>query len=122
MPRKIISNIQKTNGDAAERIAAQFLSKQGYTLLERNFQCRAGEIDLIMRHGRTYVFVEVRYRTNRSRGSASESVTQYKYQRCLKTAQYWLMKHNLSSSQYQIDVVAIDGRLKEDNITWLAAV
>ncbi|MBM6549879.1 YraN family protein [Marinomonas ostreistagni] len=122
MPRKITSNIKKTNGDAAERIAEHFLTQQGYVLLERNFNSKVGEIDLIMRSGHTYVFVEVRYRANSSRGSASESVTHYKYQRCLKTAQYWLMKNNLANSQFQIDVVAIDGRLRADNITWLAAV
>lgn len=122
MRKKITSNLKNTNGAIAERIAENFLVSKGYELLERNFSSRAGEIDLIMRHRHMYVFVEVRYRANATRGSASESITQYKYQRCLKTAQYWLMKHQLEHSQYQIDVVAIDGRLTEDNITWLPAI
>lgn len=110
------------NGAMAERIAEHYLCKHGYIFIDRNFHSKVGEIDLIMRNGHTYVFVEVRYRANGSRGNASESITHYKYQRCLKTAQYWLLKNNLANSQYQIDVIAIDGRLREENITWLIAV
>lgn len=115
-PRKI------SDGIKAERIAERFLCRHGYRLIERNFHSRVGEVDLIMRWQDVYVFVEVRYRATTSRGNASESITPSKYQRCLKTAQYWLMKNKLLNSQYQIDVIAIDGSLMIHNITWLQAV
>lgn len=51
-------------GNAAEKIAATFLQQKGLTLVEKNFRCKYGEIDLIMREGKTLVFVEVRLRSN----------------------------------------------------------
>ncbi|SBS27302.1 hypothetical protein MAQ5080_00777 [Marinomonas aquimarina] len=123
MLRKVISPRKKLNdGAAAEQLAERYLVEQGYQCIARNFHSRVGEVDLIMRHGNTIVFVEVRYRANTSRGTASESVTKHKYLRCLKTAEYWLTKNNLQNSQYQIDVIAIDGQLSVDNLHWLQAV
>lgn len=122
MQNKNTGNQKRTDGQKAEALAEAFLIKQGYRPLERNFHSRAGEVDLIMHKPGAYVFVEVRYRANASRGRAAESITQHKYTRCLKTAQYWLIKHHLSGSQFQIDVVAIDGALLEENISWLPAV
>ena len=62
-------------GEMAEQVAAEFLAGRGLKLIERNYRCRFGEIDLIMRHGPTLVFVEVRYRRNDSFGGAVESIT-----------------------------------------------
>lgn len=124
MLKRVISRNRKTssNGEKAERLAEHFLTLQGYQPIARNFHSRVGEVDLIMRHQSTYVFVEVRYRADSSRGSASESITQNKYRRVLKTAEYWLIKNNLQHSQYQIDVIAIDGSLDLQHINWLQAV
>ncbi len=122
LKRNTLKNRKHADGQQAEALAEAYLIKQGYQPLERNFHSRVGEVDLIMRQHNTYVFVEVRYRANASRGKAVESITQHKYQRCLKTAQYWLMKHHLSGSQFQIDVIAIDGSLDEQHITWMPAV
>lgn len=122
MRSKNTGNQKRTDGQRAEALAESFLIKHGYRPIERNFHSRAGEVDLIMQKPGAYVFVEVRYRANASRGKAAESITQHKYMRCLKTAQYWLMTHHLSGSQFQIDVVAIDGALQEENISWLPAV
>ncbi|SBT18638.1 hypothetical protein MGA5115_02785 [Marinomonas gallaica] len=123
MLKKVISPRKKSSdGEKAERLAEQFLVSQGYVAIARNFHSRVGEVDLIMQHRSTYVFVEVRYRANATRGSASESITAAKYRRILKTAEYWLMKNNLQHSQYQIDVIAIDGLLDLHHIDWLQAV
>ena len=123
MLRKVISPRRKRNdGAKAEQLAEHYLVQQGYQFIARNFHSRQGEVDLIMRNGPTIVFVEVRYRAAASRGSAAESITKQKYLRCLKTAEYWLIKNNLQSSQYQIDVIAIDGPLDINNIHWLKAV
>lgn len=122
LKRNTSKNQKRADGQQAEALAEAYLIKQGYRPVTRNFHSRVGEVDLIMQKNTTYVFVEVRYRANASRGKAAESITQHKYMRCLKTAQFWLMKHHLSDSQFQIDVIAIDGGLYEENITWLPAV
>ena len=125
MLRKAISLTKKQiDGSKAERLAEQFLLQQGLELIERNAFCRVGELDLIMRSPSTQsiIFVEVRYRANLKRGSASETITRQKFLRCLKAAEFWLMKHNMQQSQYQIDVIAIDGTLSFSNIRWLQAV
>ncbi|MCG8083044.1 MAG: YraN family protein, partial [Candidatus Thiodiazotropha taylori] len=62
-------------GEAAEQLAVDYLSRRGLKLVTRNFRCKVGEIDLIMREKRTLVFVEVRYRQSDDYGSALESIT-----------------------------------------------
>lgn len=70
-------------GALAEEAAAEFLKERGFSSLERNYSCRFGEIDLIMRDGHTLVFVEVRYRRNKSFGGAIESITVAKRQKAV---------------------------------------
>ena len=77
-------------GALAEAAAAQFLTGRGLRLLERNYRCRFGEIDLIMSDGRTLVFVEVRYRRNKSFGGALESITGAKREKLLRAARHYL--------------------------------
>lgn len=124
MLRSITSRTKKQiDGAKAEEFAKHFLKKQGYRLIEKNFHCRGGEIDLIMLNpANSYVFIEVRFRRNLTHGSALESITTHKYKRCLKAAQYWLMKNNLLNHQYQIDVVAFDGHLNEESLIWLKGI
>ena len=80
-------------GEAAEKIAATFLQQQGLTLLEKNFRCKYGEIDLIMREGKTLVFVEVRLRSNNNFGGAAMSITPAKQQKLSRTAELYLQTH-----------------------------
>lgn len=77
-------------GEAAERRAAEFLCGQGLILVERNYRCRFGEIDLILRDGKTLVFAEVRMRRNRDFGGAAESITTAKQQKLLRAARHYL--------------------------------
>jgi putative endonuclease len=77
-------------GAEAESRALSFLEGQGLELLERNYRCRMGEIDLIMKAGETLVFVEVRERSNRNFGGAGGSITPYKQDRILRAARYYL--------------------------------
>ena len=72
-------------GALAEAAAAEFLAGRGLRLLERNYRCRFGEIDLIMSDGRTLVFVEVRYRRNKSFGGALESITVAKREKLFRS-------------------------------------
>jgi putative endonuclease len=81
-------------GQLQEQIAAEYLTARGLELLFTNFQCRLGEIDLIMQDNNTLVFVEVRYRRSAKFGSAVESVDRRKQNRLLRCAQYFLISHN----------------------------
>lgn len=65
---------KRQTGSHYEETAAAFLTSKGYRVLERNFRCRQGEIDLICRHGRYLVFAEVKYRSGLSMGSPAEAV------------------------------------------------
>ena len=80
----------RERGRAAEDIAAIFLQQQGLTLLERNYQCRFGEIDLIAREHSTLVFVEVRMRSSAAFGGAAASITAAKRDKLLRTARHYL--------------------------------
>jgi putative endonuclease len=77
-------------GAEAERIAAAYLQQQGLTLVERNYRCRFGEIDLIMAENDTLVFVEVRMRASNAFGGAAASITAAKQTKLLIAARHYL--------------------------------
>jgi putative endonuclease len=77
-------------GAQAELIAAQYLQGQGLKLVEANYRCRFGEIDLIMRESDTLVFAEVRQRSRNDFGGAAASIDTRKQQRIILTAQHFL--------------------------------
>lgn len=108
-------NKRKT-GEAYEEQAAQFLEKQGLHILERNFRCRFGEIDLIARDGKSYVFVEVKYRSGNISGSAAEAVTKIKQRRICRAAVYYLSTRCRSTElPCRFDVIGIDG----EQLCWI---
>jgi putative endonuclease len=80
----------RERGRRAEDIAATFLQQRGLTLVERNYRCRFGEIDLIARDGDVLVFVEVRMRTSRAFGGAAASITAAKRGKLLRTARHYI--------------------------------
>lgn len=77
-------------GKSAEDAALNYLEKQGLVLVTRNYRCRQGEIDLVMRDGRSLVFVEVRYRSSQRFGGALESVNGIKQQRLVHAGGHYL--------------------------------
>lgn len=79
-----------SKGAEAERQAAEFLLQRGLALVDKNYRCRYGEIDLIMREGSTLVFVEVRMRSRADFGGAAASIDAAKRGRLLRTAQHYL--------------------------------
>ena len=98
-------------GAVYEEQAAEYLQAHGYQILERNFRCRAGEIDLSAREGRTLVFLEVKYRRTDSCGSPAEAVTPGKQRTICQVADYYRMLHRISEKQnIRFDVVAIQGK------------
>ena len=85
-----LSNLK---GLKAEHKALRYLKKQGLKLVTRNFACKAGEIDLIMLHDETLVFIEVRYRSSVSFGSAAGTITRHKQDKVRKTANIFRLKN-----------------------------
>jgi len=77
-------------GALGERLAAEHLAERGYRIVERNFRCRMGEIDLIARRENELVFTEVKLRKDASHGEAREFVTSSKQRKLLLTAEYYL--------------------------------
>ena len=77
-------------GAQAEEFAARFLQRHGLSLLQRNYRCRGGEIDLIMQEGATLVFVEVRLRSRGDFGGAAASIDHRKQQRLALAARHYL--------------------------------
>ena len=96
-------------GQYAEQAALAFLQGQGLKLVERNFRCRRGELDLIMRDGATLVFVEVRYRADRRFGGALASIGSGKRRRLRAAAEYYLQGLHRAPPPCRFDVVAMDG-------------
>lgn len=104
-------------GKAAEDLAADYLVEQGLTLVDRNYRCRFGEIDLILRDGKTTVFAEVRLRSNSRFGDGAASVTPQKQQRLIATAHHYLAGQS-GSPACRFDVIAMD-RVDPSCINWI---
>lgn len=96
-------------GKEQEEKAVAELERKGYDILEKNFRCRIGEIDIIARHQGYLVFIEVKYRKNDRSGYAAEAVTQKKQQIISRVADYYLRTHYKVIPACRFDVVAIDG-------------
>jgi putative endonuclease len=79
-----------TRGAQAEQHAARFLQRQGLKLVQQNYRCRYGEIDLIMQDGNTLVFAEVRLRSRSDFGGAAASINASKRVKLVRTAQHYL--------------------------------
>ncbi len=90
-----------------ESIAAQALAAHGYVIVEQNWRCPEGEIDLVTRDGDVWAFVEVKTRISEKFGSPEEAVTNPKQSKMLKAALAYLSEHDLSAAPWRIDVVAI---------------
>ncbi|MEJ2552669.1 MAG: YraN family protein [Gammaproteobacteria bacterium] len=107
-------------GKAAEDQACRFLRARGLEFVARNYRCRHGEIDLIMRHGRDLVFVEVRYRGNRRFAGGAETVDRRKQSKLTATAMHYLQSHpDAAARPARIDVVAIDTASGENHLQWI---
>jgi putative endonuclease len=102
-------------GARAEQLAAQFLQRHGLKLVQTNYHCRFGEIDLILRDKETLVFAEVRQRSRSNFGGADASIDAHKQQRLILTAQHYLT--SLSRiPPCRFDAVLLDAA---ENIEWV---
>ncbi|MGM0633335.1 MAG: YraN family protein [Pseudomonadota bacterium] len=110
-------NSNRQRGMTMERYAACYLEQQGLLPITANYQCRVGEIDLIMRDQDTLVFVEVRYRRSEQHGTATETVTSYKQCRLIRCARHYLMQQRLHETMAcRFDVVGIRA---DGSIEWI---
>jgi putative endonuclease len=101
-------------GNAAEELACIFLQQKGLKLVERNFRCAYGEIDLIMQDVKTLVFIEVRLRSSADFGGAAMSINQTKQQKLKRTAALYLQTHGDSACRFdailmsKVDINALE--------------
>lgn len=106
-----MSDPRRATGATGEDLAVAYLLKQGFRLVERNWRCGMGELDVIARDGSTLVFVEVRTRRGNAHGSAEESITLSKQRRLQRLAEGYLQQLELKGKAWpgawRIDVVAI---------------
>ena len=98
-------HIKKELGNIGEQIAVEYLEKKRYQILERNFYCRQGEIDIIATEQNQIIFVEVKARTNVKYGRPAEAVNSQKQAHIVKTAQYYVCKNTLENKKIRFDVV-----------------
>lgn len=103
-----MSNERQKLGRWGEQLAAEYLESQGYKLLERNWRCRRGEIDLVAQAGDVLVFVEVKTRRGRNYGTPEEAITSYKSKRLLELSQRYLLERDLDDVEWRVDLVAVE--------------
>lgn len=97
-------------GTGKEKTACEYLEKNGIKIIERNFRCKLGEIDVIGSDGAYLIFFEIKYRKNDTKGYAPEAVGYKKQKRICKVSDYYRMIHGCpADTPIRFDVVAIDG-------------
>ncbi len=109
----------RISGAYYESKASHYLSQQGLSIIDRNFSCRGGELDIIAQENERLVFVEVRYRKNKHYGGAAASVDKKKQAKLQKAAIAYMKSKKLNSEHtyYRFDIIAFEG--SENNINWI---
>ncbi len=104
----------RKNGNDFENLAAKYLKEQGMSIIKQNFYCKMGEVDIIAKDGNYLVFVEVKYRKSKSKGTAAEAVTFNKMKKISRCADcYMMLTRQSSNTSVRFDVIAIEeGHLK----------
>ena len=100
---------RRQKGSLYEKKVAQFLVDKGYHILEMNYRCRIGEIDIIAREAEYLVFIEVKYRKNLAKGLPQEAVNLRKQRIISKVADYYCMTKGLYGCPCRFDVAAVLG-------------
>ena len=99
---------RKDTGALGEKLAQNFLKKRGYRILETNYRCPEGEMDIIARHKDYLVFIEVRSKKSLQFGSPEESVTSAKKEKLRAVAEHYLQTHDKLPLLWRIDFVAVE--------------
>jgi len=113
---KLFRKTTKSIGDHGEEQARNYLKKHNVRIVESNFKCKAGEIDIIAMHHDSILFVEVKYRKQIGYGTPAEMVTRAKQKKIISTAQLYLQKHpELANKACRFDVISIH----QNDINWI---
>ncbi len=102
-----MTQARRALGASGEEAVAAWYTSQGYEVVERNWRCRDGELDLIVRRGRTFVFCEVKTRTSDAFGAPVEAVTRSKQVRLRHLAARWLEDAPLRPTEIRFDVASV---------------
>ena len=103
-----MSDYRQKLGRWGEQLAAKRLEAKGYVLLDRNWRCPRGEIDLVAKDGDVLVFVEVKTRRGRSYGTPEEAFTRSKSKRLLELGQRYLLERDIEDVEWRVDLVAVE--------------
>lgn len=106
-PGGVPYRVARAVGDYGEQVACEHLSRCGYEVLDRNWRCAAGELDVVARKDGVLVFCEVKTRRSTRFGSPAEAVTWSKAARLRRLAVAWLRAHGQRAHQIRIDVVSV---------------
>lgn len=107
-------------GSRYEERAAAYLAEQGLTIIERNYRCRGGEIDVIARDGSCWVFCEVKYRYDERAGDPAEAVDAKKQQTIFRVASWYMRQQGFAeNTPCRFDVIAVTGVGDALRIRWL---
>lgn len=107
----------KTIGNYGEELAKKYLEESGYTILDRNFKCKTGELDIIAKKCNTITFVEVKSRYNKFYGNPCEAVNYIKKLKIYKAAQFYIIKNSLTNFDFRFDVIEIIFNYNNNNNT-----
>jgi len=109
----VTSPTRREYGDAGEELAAAWYLERGYVVLDRNWRCREGELDLVLRRDRAVVFCEVKSRRTTRFGTPAEAITREKKQRIRFLAARWLETAKPRPAEIRFDVAAVlDGEVE----------
>ncbi|OGQ65929.1 MAG: YraN family protein [Deltaproteobacteria bacterium RIFCSPLOWO2_12_FULL_42_16] len=103
-----MTNIRIDIGKRGETLAISFLKKNGYRIIESNFRCRYGEIDIVAQDGKTVAFIEVKTKTSNRFGSPTQAVDSRKQRQVSKTALAYISQKRLTNYSARFDVVGIN--------------
>lgn len=103
-----MEDTRKALGSKGEELAVQYLKKKGYKVIERNYRCQWGEIDLIARDKETLIFVEIKARSSSGFGLPQEAVDRFKQEKLIQVAKVYMAEHRLQETiPARFDVVAV---------------
>lgn len=100
--------VQRETGDRGEALAREWLISQGYTILQANFRCKHGEIDLVAQDADTLVFIEVKHYKSGSLRTPYEAVSRSKQRKIIRAAQFYLMQNIQNGQSMRFDVILFE--------------
>jgi len=104
-----MTQARRALGASGEQAAADWYQRNGYEVVARNWRCRDGELDLVLRRGRTFVFCEVKARTTTAFGAPVEAITRDKQARLRRLAARWLDESPVHAGEIRFDVASVLG-------------